>query len=149
MPAPAPASVPAMAPVISDTAVAATFARFPAPVQQKLLVLRTLILDTAAATEGVGPIEECLKWGEPAYLTAVTKSGSTIRLGWNKKAPQQYAMYFNCKTNLVESFRTAFANDFTFRGNRALIFELGKAPPLEPLRLCVLAALTYHQQKLV
>jgi hypothetical protein len=130
----------------SDTAVAAVFSGFPAPIRQQLLMLRKLILDTAAATEGVGPIEECLKWGEPAYLTAVTKSGSTIRLGWNKKVPQQYAMYFNCKTNLIESFRTAFANDFKFAGNRALIFELGKTLPLEPLRLCVRSALTYHQQ---
>jgi hypothetical protein len=131
----------------SDTAVAAVFSGFPAPIRQQLLMLRKLILETAAATEGVGPIEECLKWGEPAYLTAVTKSGSTIRLGWNKKVPQQYAMYFNCKTNLIESFRTAFANDFKFAGNRALIFELGETPPLEPLRLCVRSALTYHQQK--
>ncbi len=133
---------------IGNAAVAAVIASYPAAARKQIMVLRALILATAATTEGVGALEECLKWGEPAYLTDISKSGSTIRLGWHKKAPQQVAMYFNCKTTLVESFRTAFTHDFNFEGNRAIVFEIGKAIPLEPLRLCVRAALTYHQKQL-
>ena len=38
-------------------------------------------------------LEETLKWGEPSYLV---KKGSTIRMDWKSKAPNQYAMYFKC-----------------------------------------------------
>lgn len=41
-------------------------------------------MKTAASTDGGGPIEETLKWGDPAYVTSATKSGSTIRVVWKK-----------------------------------------------------------------
>ena len=72
-------------------AVEQAFWAIPAPVRRKLLALRRLILETAAATEGVGEIEETLKWGEPAYLTPRTRSGSPVRLGWKKARPDEYA----------------------------------------------------------
>lgn len=50
-----------------SAAVAAAFEAYPAKVRQKLLFLRTLIFDTAARTDGVGAIEEVLRWGVPAY----------------------------------------------------------------------------------
>jgi hypothetical protein len=64
----------------SNPAVGAVFAAYPKPLKAKLLALRRLILDTAATTTGVGALEETLKWGQPSYLTAATKSGSTIRI---------------------------------------------------------------------
>ena len=73
-----------------------------------MLLLRELIFATAAATPGVGALEETLKWGEPAYLTSATRSGSTIRLAWKPARPEQYAMFFNCQTTLVDTFRTLF-----------------------------------------
>jgi hypothetical protein len=33
------------------------------------------------ATPGVGALHETLKWGQPAYLTPETRSGTTLRLG--------------------------------------------------------------------
>lgn len=127
--------------------VARVFASYPEVERSKLLELRELILQTAAETEGVGALEETLKWGEPAYLTSESKSGSTIRIAWKKAAPTQYAMYFNCQTTLVDSFRFQFPNDFTFEGNRALVFDSSVDVPLESLRHCVAAALTYHRCK--
>jgi hypothetical protein len=62
--------------------VAAAFSIFPAGVRARLLEVRELIFETAADIKGVGPLTETLKWGEPAYLTQATGSGSTIRLGW-------------------------------------------------------------------
>ena len=59
------------------TAVAAVFGAYPAAIQSKLRRLRRIILDTAAKMDGVGPVEETLKWGQPAYLA---KGGSTIRI---------------------------------------------------------------------
>ena len=58
---------------------------------------------------------ETLKWGEPAYLTEVTRSGSTIRLGWNRDATDDCAVLFNCRTTLVETFRERFPGAFRYR----------------------------------
>lgn len=132
---------------ISNADVARVFASYPKAARERILKLRELILQTAAETDGVGALEETLKWGEPAYLTSETKSGSTIRIAWKKSVPSQYAMYFNCQTTLVDSFRFQFPNDFTFEGNRALVFDTAAEVPLESLRHCVAAALTYHRSK--
>ena len=56
----------------ANAQVAAVFASYPPRVRKLAMYLRRIILDTAAATEGVGELEETLKWGEPAYLTAVS-----------------------------------------------------------------------------
>ncbi|SFU73996.1 protein of unknown function (DU1801) [Polaromonas sp. YR568] len=132
---------------IPSADVARTFASYPPALQRKLLALRRLVLDTAAATPGVGEIEETLKWGEPAYLTSVSKSGSTIRLGPVKSSPSQYALYFNCKTTLVDTFRTLFPHELRYDGNRAIVLEAGEALPREALAFCIQAALTYHRRK--
>ena len=129
----------------ANPAVAKTFESYPPDVRRKLLALRELILRTAAATEGVGPLEETLKWGEPAYLTTQSKSGSTVRIAWKKSAPSQYAIYFNCQTTLVDTFRTLFPGEFKFEGNRAIVFDKADAVPAEALEFCIAAALTYHR----
>lgn len=131
----------------ASAAVARVFAGYPASIRPGLLALRELIFRTAAATDGVGEIEETLKWGEPAYLTSESKSGSTVRVAWKKSQPGQYAMYFHCQTNLVETFRTMFPDDFKFEGNRALVFAAGDKVPKDALAICIAAALTYHRRK--
>jgi hypothetical protein len=72
-----------------NAAVARVFAAYPPEVRWKLGALRELIFATAAATEGVGTLEETLRWGEPAYVTSQTKSGSTIRIDWKPSDPGQ------------------------------------------------------------
>jgi hypothetical protein len=138
-------------PPFQTPAVAAKFAAYPVGARRKLMALRQCIFETAAKLPGVSEIEETLKWSEPAYLTrAVGKTrstGSTIRIDWKPRAPDQYAMYFNCQTNLIDTFRTLFPTDFEFEGNRALVFDLDRAPPQTALAFCIAAALTYHQKK--
>jgi hypothetical protein len=127
--------------------VADALSRYPEPVRARLLEIREAIFAIAAETEGVGPLTETLKWGEPAYLTKASKSGTTIRLGTPKSAPGKCAVFFNCKTTLVETFRTHFSSDFYFEGNRALVLSSTVPVPEEPLALCLRAALTYHRRK--
>jgi hypothetical protein len=129
-------------------AVAQVFETCPPEIRRQLLALRKLIFEVAASTEGVGVLEETLKWGELAYITAQSKSGSTIRLGWKKSNPKQYAIYFNCQTNLVESFRTLFSSEFKFQGNRAIVFESDEVVATDALCFCIAAALTYHRDKI-
>ena len=137
---------PAMRP-FTNPAVAQAFAAYPPGIRSKLLALRELILRTASLIDWVGEIEETLKWGEPAYLTSQSKSGSTIRIDWKKSAPTQYAMYFNCQTSLIESFRTLFPHDFKFEGNRAIVFTEAQVIPKDALAFCISGALTYHLGK--
>src|SRR5271154_29932 len=103
--------------------VAAAFREFPTPVRMLLERVRTLILTVARETEVVGPLVETLKWGEPAYLTEASKSGSTIRLGGTRADPPRCAIYLNCKTTLVGEYRDAFAEVFEFDGNRAVLLD--------------------------
>ena len=131
-----------------SAAVASKFEAYPPKIRRKMMALRRLILETAAATRDVGEIEETLKWGEPAYVTQ-TGSGSTVRIDWKKAKPRQYAMYFNCQTNLVETFRTLFPRDFKYEGNRAIVFDEDEdedeAVSVRALEFCIVAALTYHR----
>jgi len=131
----------------TTSSVAATFAAYPARIRRKLGTIRSLILSTAKETDGVGAIEETLKWGEPAYLTSESGSGSTIRLGWKEARPDEYAVYFNCNTHLVSTFRALFADELRFEGKRAIVFDAADDVPIEALRVCIDAALTYHKRK--
>jgi hypothetical protein len=130
-----------------DSNVAKAFAGYPPAIRRKLMRLRRLILDTAARTEGLGGIEETVKWGEPAYVPAKPKIGTTVRIGWKKSRPARYAVYFHCQTTLVDTFRTLFPEDFKYEGNRAIVFSEKDAVPARELAFCIAAALTYHRDK--
>jgi len=132
-------------PLPASDPVHAVFESYAPELRSGLLALRDLILETAEATEGVGAIEETLKWNQPSYLTSETNSGSTVRVAPAAKGSKaDYAMFFICNTNLVDSFETMFGDTFTYEGNRALLFNLGDEIPRDELRECVAMALTYH-----
>lgn len=126
--------------------VDAAFKAFPISARTSLLAVRALIFEAAADADGVGPLTETLKWGEPAYLTA-PRIGSTIRLGWKAKQPEQCAIYFNCNTTLLAGFRAMFADELTFAGARAITFNTQAPPPTVPLKMCLTMALRYHLSK--
>lgn len=129
--------------------VAAVFRSYPPRVNTCLIEVRRLIFVTAATVEGIGVLTETLKWGEPAYLTEASKSGSTIRLGRVPKQPDRCAVYFNCKTTLLDSFRAQFADTLTLAGDRAIILDPTRSLPEVPLQICLTMALTYHCGKRV
>lgn len=124
--------------------VAEKFNLYPQTIRKKLMALRQLIFDTAADIEDLHELEETLKWGEPSYIT---KHGSTIRIDWKKSKPHQYAMYFHCKTKLVDTFKEHYGNEFKFESNRAIVFYENDAIPVEALKHCIFLSLKYHQLK--
>lgn len=126
--------------------VAYVFKSFPKETKEKLMVLRQLIFDTAKEIDSVGEIEETLKWGEPSYLTSQSKSGSTIRIN-KRKSKDEYAMYFHCQTNLVSTFRQIYPDEFSYEGNRAIVFNKNENIPINELKHCISLALTYHLNK--
>jgi hypothetical protein len=126
-----------------DPAAEAVFDAYPKPVKTKLLSLRRLIFDTAKATQGVGMLQEALKWGQPSYLTPQTGSGSTIRIDRVKPAANQVAVFFHCQTDLVERFRELYP-ELRYGGNRSILLNAEDKLPEPALRHCVALALTYH-----
>jgi hypothetical protein len=136
---------PANCPAMPDE-VARALAALPPPIAMGLAETRRLIFATAATTPGVGPLTETLKWGEPAYLTEATGSGSTIRLGVVAGEPGLGAVLFNCRTTLIDEFRSIFGAELRFSGSRAIMFDPQRPLPVAALRLCLAMALTYRSR---
>lgn len=134
-----------MSVVPMPTNVAEVLAQYPDNVQARIRWLRSLIYDVAAETEGVGPLEETLKWGQISYLTPHTKSGTTIRIDALKDGSDRLGMFVHCQTTLVDTYRALYGDQFTYEGTRCL--HVDPEPPLDALRHCIALALTYHQNK--
>ncbi len=124
---------------IANLNVRDAFIAYPADIQAKLLILRQLILDSSDIE-----LEETLKWGEPSYLG---QHGSTIRLGYKPAYTDQYALYFNCKSKLVDTFKELYHGRLQFEGNRAIIFNLNDDIDIKALQHCIQLALNYHKIK--
>ncbi|PVW16189.1 DUF1801 domain-containing protein [Marixanthomonas spongiae] len=124
--------------------VAEKFENYPDFVRDKMQNLRELVIETAEEMQDIAVLEETLKWGEPSF---VTKNGSTLRMDWKEKTPDQYAMYFQCTSRLVDTFRLVFDHKFQFEGKRAIIFQLNQKIPELELKECIKASLRYHNVK--
>ena len=120
------------------------FSAYPTHIREKMEFLRKLVIETAEETESIDQLEETLKWDEPSF---VTKHGSTLRMDWKTNAPDQYAMYFQCTSRLISTFRIVFEHKFQFEGNRAIVFPLKQNIPVLELKECIKATLTYHKVK--
>ena len=128
---------------IENEKVEAVFNNYPKPFQKKMLHLRKLVLQTSKEL-GLEDMEETLKWGEPSYLT---KHGSTVRMDWKKKKPDQYAIYFKCTSKLVKTFKEIYPDTFSYETTRAMVFKLDDKVPTKELKHCISLALTYHKVK--
>jgi hypothetical protein len=127
-----------------DPYVDHVFDRYPEPVRERLLSLRSLIYDVAQSTPGVGDLQETLKWGQPSYLTPETSSGTTVRIDQVKGEPHTYAIYTSCQTPLVADFRRAHGDAFRYDKNRGIVFDVADDVDEQPIREFVADALTYH-----
>ncbi|MDY8135368.1 DUF1801 domain-containing protein [Aquimarina sp. 2201CG5-10] len=130
--------------ITTNPDVQSIFNNYPDSVKNKMLELRELVIETAKEIEEITKLEETLKWGEPSYLT---KIGSTLRIDWKPKTPDQYAMYFQCTSRLISTFKIIFKNTFDFEGKRAIVFQVKDNIPVEELKYCIKAALIYHKVK--
>ncbi len=122
-----------------DPKVAAAFDALPEDTRAGALALRTLIFETAASLSGAQPLQEALRWGQPAYLAP---KGSTIRLGRHKSA--SFALFVHCQSRLMGDFTSAFPGEDRIDGNRAILFD--DPDQIDPTRhgWLIARALTYH-----
>ena len=130
----------------ADRAVTSVFKAYPADLRRRLMTLRELVFETAVGIEGVGALNETLKWGQPSYLTAETGSGTTVRIDRLKKS-DGYAIYFHCQSGLVGQFKELYPDTFRFEGKRAIVFDLKDSVPKRALAHCIGLALTHHLRK--
>jgi hypothetical protein len=54
---------------------------------------------------------------------------------------------FNCRTTLVDDFRSRFPDVFAYQKNRAILLDARKPLPQAPLSACLGMALTYHRRR--
>jgi len=122
--------------------VAAAFDAIPPAAREGLLSLRSLIFEMADDLPNIGRLEEALRWGQPAYLTPVSKSGTTLRLGVPKSG--QFALFVHCQTSLIGDYTTMFPEQDRIEGSRAILFD--EADQIDPMRhgWLIRRALTYH-----
>jgi hypothetical protein len=126
-----------------DLYVKKKFETYPEKISVLLYQIRDLIF-SVAEQDGILNITETLKWGEPSYIS---KIGSTIRFDWKVKDPDQYCLYFTCKTSLVDTFKEVYGDTFTYAGNRAIIFKTEQNLPFKELAHCISMALRYKKIK--
>ncbi|MBU2884794.1 DUF1801 domain-containing protein [Gilvimarinus agarilyticus] len=126
-----------------DTSVKKKFNTYPADIFISLNTVRDLIF-SVAMQDDITDITETLKWGEPSY---VSKIGSTIRIDWKDKYPEQFCIYFNCKTSLIETFKEIYGDTFTYEGNRAIVLKRNQVIPYKELAHCLSMSLRYKQIK--
>ncbi|MCG3268661.1 DUF1801 domain-containing protein [Yoonia sp. I 8.24] len=127
---------------IVDPKVQAAFDAFPIAARETAMILRGLIFDEAAQNNAVGALHETLKWGQPAYLTAASKSGTTLRIGVPKSGG--CAIYAHCATTVISKYAETFAGLDMIEGNRAVLFATADDVVPDRLRLLIRHALTYH-----
>jgi hypothetical protein len=127
----------------TDPKVESTISSYPKDIQPYIQYLRKLIREVADEQGNIKELEETLKWGEPSFLV---KKGSTIRIAWKEKTPDQYSIYFKCTSKLVETFKQLYP-DFRYEKTRAIHFKRGEELAEKELKHCIQLALTYHSVK--
>ncbi|MCC1491099.1 DUF1801 domain-containing protein [Cognatishimia sp. F0-27] len=118
------------------------FDAFPAHSRAPLQALRAMIFETAADMPEIGPVEETLKWGQPAYITPKTRAATTLRLGVPKTA--DYALFVPCQSRVILDAQALFGDLFRYEGTRGILFDVGQDPDPNALRQVIRSALRYH-----
>ncbi|MDC5839601.1 DUF1801 domain-containing protein [Vibrio europaeus] len=126
-----------------NNAVKERFEEYPENARVRLTELRNLVFEIASELD-LGEVDETLKWGEPSYSV---KTGSPLRMDWKLKSPNNYYLFFNCQTKLVDTFRELYGEELVFQGNRAIVLSLSKPIPETAIKCCLELALTYQQRK--
>lgn len=105
--------------------------------QGKLSELQTLI--HKVADESNIEIAESSKWGQ---LSFATPYGTPIRI--DKFSDTQIALFVNCQTTLIETWKSLFLDTMSFSKTRAIVFNTEENIPKEQLAICIDQAFNYH-----
>jgi hypothetical protein len=117
---------------------------WPAQAQQAFEACQSLFHRIATQAD-VGPLDESLKWGQPAWRPRKPRTGSTLRLHWSEKTPTELSVYVDCKTDLAARMQTLYPDLLANDGRRRIVLNLNA--PLPETALSHLAEMTfcYHR----
>ncbi len=124
---------------------AQTLTQWPVEAQAQFNEMRALILNAAAEAD-VGPIEESLKWREPAWRPKRAKQGTTLRLNWHANLPSTIALFVGCQTTLSATMQDIYPTEFIYESNRGLRLKLGEPLPEQAIDHLARMAFTYHRK---
>ncbi|MDN4479887.1 DUF1801 domain-containing protein [Demequina muriae] len=125
--------------------VEAAIADYPDAVRDRILELRRLVWEVAAADPAIEPVLETLKWGQPSYLPARPRIGTTVRIDRIGRGTD-VALFTHCQTSLVDEFRAAHGDLLAHDGTRAIVVPAGGPIPRDELREHIRSALLYHRR---
>ena len=120
-----------------------TVATWPTAAQHRFSEIRTIIL--RASQEW--PMTESLKWGQPAWRPSKTSQGSTLRVSWSDKNPDNIGIFVHCQTTLAATMRDLYPDSFSYEGNRALHLPLTGEVPEQALDHLARLTFTYHTKR--
>lgn len=122
------------------------FEQFHPQTKNVLLEIRQWIFEIAESCDEIGQIHECLKWGEPSYLTTSPKTGTTLRVSQLQSNPLKFGLFVHCQTSLIEEFRVAYP-DLDYDKNRGVLFDSQTPVKTNIIKQFIYLALTYHVRK--
>ncbi|WP_299591736.1 hypothetical protein [uncultured Tateyamaria sp.] len=121
-------------------------ATWPETAQSHFLHLRGIVHDVATSAD-IGPLDESLKWGQPAWRPKRPRTGSTLRVDWSPTIPDRLMTFVDCKTDLATQMDNRYPNQFHNDGRRALGFDLDTALDAHAVWHLAHITLTYHRAK--
>jgi hypothetical protein len=119
------------------------FLAYPEPLRSSLLEIREMIFAQAVLLNI--PITETIRWWQASYIPVAKNTGTTIRI--DTFGDTQVAIFFNCKTSIVQDIKNRFADQIQYSKNRAIVFNAEQALPTEIIKYAIQAGLTYFKQK--
>ncbi|MEM6372960.1 MAG: hypothetical protein AAF727_09300 [Pseudomonadota bacterium] len=129
-----------------DPHILTQISQWPAAAQTHLLGVRSILLDAANAAD-LGPLDEALKWGQPAWRPRHARTGTTLRTGWSADRPAYLMVYVDCKTDLASQMSTRFPGQYQNDARRSLAFDPATPLPTEALSQLAYLTFTYHRRK--
>jgi len=116
---------------------------YPPAASQALYQLRQYVLEVAQEL-AITDLQETLKWGEPSFLC---KTGTTLRMDWKAKYPDQVSIFVNCQSRLIATLSEVYPGVLQTVGKREIVLPLHGQWPIEPLKHFISLTLTYHSVK--
>ena len=111
---------------LSPRSVSDVVANWPKDAQRRFQQLCAVVHEVAAGDPRVAPLTETLKWGEPSFLT---KTGTTLRIAWKAKTPDEIGLFVIFRTDLLDQTRSLYPDAFRYEGTRALFLSLAAPIP--------------------
>ncbi|MGJ8625409.1 MAG: hypothetical protein ACSHXB_00505 [Sulfitobacter sp.] len=119
---------------------------WPEAAQHAILHCRTMFHDIATKAD-VGALDEALKWGQPSWRPVKPRTGSTLRMDWNPKFPNQMSLFVDCKTDLAARMQDLYPDLPANDGQRHLAISLDAPLPEQALAHLADMTFTYHRSK--